>query len=383
VQPSHGNVLNLFFIIQVTYLNEYASFVDSHTVKTVNKKGVEKQVTADKFILATGGRPKYPDIPGARELGITSDDIFSLSKPPGKTLLVGASYIALECAGFLKGLGFDTTIMVRSILLRGFDQQIASKIGEYMEEHGINFIRECVPTSLEKNGDRIDVKGKYDDGVDFQDVFDTVVFAVGRDAETKSIGLEKVNVKVNPSNGKVIADSTEKSSADHIFAIGDMLDGKPELTPVAIQAGKLLARRLCGKSNVLTNYDNVPTTVFTPLEYGCCGLSEEEAEKRFGADDVEVFHSNFWPLEWTVAHRPENACYMKLVVKKSTDVVVGFHYLGPNAGEVTQGFAGMIALGATKENFDDLIGIHPTTAEGFTTLNITKSSGVSAAATGC
>jgi len=134
----------------------------------------------------------------------------------------------------------------------------------------------------------------------------------------------------------------------------------------------------------LTNYDNVPTTVFTPLEYGCCGLSEEAAIEKFGAEAIEVYHTNFWPLEWTVAHRPENDCYMKLVVNKSeNEKVVGFHYLGPNAGEVTQGFAGMIALGATKENFDDLIGIHPTCAEGFTTLNITKSSGQDPGATGC
>ena len=162
-----------------------------------------------------------------------------------------------------------------------------------------------------------------------------------------------------------------------------MLDGRPELTPVAIQAGKLLARRLCGQSDVLTNYDNVPTTVFTPLEYGCCGLAEEAAKEKFGEDKIEVYHSNFWPLEWTVAHRPNNDCYMKLIVTKDNNKVVGFHYLGPNAGEVTQGFAGMIALGATKDQFDDLIGIHPTCAEGFTTLKITKSSGVDPSATGC
>jgi pyruvate/2-oxoglutarate dehydrogenase complex dihydrolipoamide dehydrogenase (E3) component len=149
------------------------------------------------------------------------------------------------------------------------------------------------------------------------------------------------------------------------------------------QAGKLLARRLCGISDVLTNYDNVPTTVFTPLEYGCCGLSEEDAILRFGEEKIEVFHKNFWPLEWTVAHRPENDCYMKLITTKENDKVIGFHYLGPNAGEVTQGFAGMIALGAKKSDFDDLIGIHPTCAEGFTTLDITKASGVDPTATGC
>lgn len=135
---------------KVKYLNEYASFVDTHTLKTVNKKGVEKNVTAQNFIICTGGRPRYPDIPGAKEFGITSDDIFSLPYNPGKTLLVGASYISLECAGFLNGINpGSATVMVRSILLRGFDQQMANKVGAYMEEEGVNFINECVPYKLE------------------------------------------------------------------------------------------------------------------------------------------------------------------------------------------------------------------------------------------
>ena len=146
------------------------------------------------------------------------------------------------------------------------------------------------------------------------------------------------------------------------------IDG-PELTPVAIQAGKLLARRIVGSSKALTNYNLVPTTVFTPIEYGCCGLSEEEALEKYGEGAIEVYHGNHWPLEWTVAHRPENACYVKLIVNVEDDErVVGFHYLGPNAGEVTQGFAGMLKLNATKADIEDLIGIHPTCAEIFTTL---------------
>merc|ERR1712110_1388252 len=141
---------------------------------------------------------------------------------------------------------------------------------------------------------------------------------------------------LNPKNGKVLHDEAERTNVDSIYAIGDVLDDKPELTPVAIQAGKLLARRLCGADDVLTDYVNVCTTVFTPLEYGCCGLSEEDAIQQFGEEDIE-------------------------------EKVVGFHYLGPNAGEVTQGYGGMIKLGAKKADFDNLIGIHPTTAETFTT----------------
>jgi len=371
----------------VTYLNEYAKFVDKNTIKTTNKKGVEKTVTAAKFILATGGRPRYPDIPGA-EFGISSDDIFSLAHSPGKTLLVGASYIALECAGFLAALGLDTSVMVRSIFLRGFDQQMAGKIAEYMEEHGVNMIRECVPTSIERLEEgapgKVKVTGKYNDGTEFTDEFNTVIFAIGRDACTNGLGLEEIGLELNPKNKKVLHDASEKTNVDNIYAIGDVLDDKPELTPVAIQAGKLLARRLCGVSDVLTDYVNVCTTVFTPLEYGCCGLSEEDAIAQYGEEDVEVYHTNFWPLEWTVAHRPENSCYAKLVCVKSLDQkVVGIHYLGPNAGEVIQGYGIAMKFGATKAHFDSLVGIHPTTAETFTTMEITKSSGVDAAATGC
>jgi len=375
---------------QVKYLNELVEFKGKNTILATNvKKGEAKEVTAKHFVVSVGGRPKYPDIPGAKELGITSDDIFSLPHNPGKTLLVGASYISLETGGFLAGLGLDTTVMVRSILLRGFDQQIAEMIGTYMEEHGVKFVRPCVPESLElveegKPG-KIRVKGKYGDGTAYEDVFNTVIFAIGRDADTASLGLDLAGVKT-AKNGKIIVNDAEQSSQPNIHAIGDVIEGGLELTPVAIQAGKLLARRLADPVNatVKMDYKNVATTVFCPIEYGACGYSEEDAISAFGQDNVEVFHTNFWPLEWTVAKRPENASYAKLVCNKADDMrVLGFHYLGPNAGEVTQGFAGMIKLKAKKEDFDDLVGIHPTTAEQFTTLNVTKSSGTDPTASGC
>ena len=249
---------------QVTYLNEYAEFVDKNTLKVTNKKGKERNVTAAQFILATGGRPRYPDIPGVR-LGISSDDIFSLPHSPGKTLLVGASYIALECAGFLAGVGCDATVMVRSILLRGFDQQMAGKIGEYMEELGVNFVRECVPTRIERveegSPGKLKVTAVYNDGTEFVEEFNTVIFAIGRDACTANMGLETVGVALNPKNGKVLHNELERTSVDNIYAVGDVLDGKPELQPTAVQAGKLLARRLAGISEVTMDYVNVCTTV--------------------------------------------------------------------------------------------------------------------------
>uniref|UniRef100_A0A7N5ZS36 thioredoxin-disulfide reductase (NADPH) n=1 Tax=Anabas testudineus TaxID=64144 RepID=A0A7N5ZS36_ANATE len=326
----------------VNYVNAYAEFIEPHKVKTTNKRGKETFYTAAKFVIATGERPRYLGIPGDKEYCITSDDLFSLPYCPGKTLVVGASYVALECGGFLAGLGLDVTVMVRSILLRGFDQDMANRAGAYMEEHGVKFIRRFVPVKVS-----------------------VVLIAVGRDACTDKIGLDKVGVKVNPKNGKLPVNDEEQTNVPHIYAIGDILEGKWELTPVAIQAGKLLARRLYGGSTVKCDYINVPTTVFTPLEYGSCGLSEERATELYEL----VYHSLFWPLEFTVPGRDNNKCYSKIIYCSSSslrhmnDRVIGFHYLGPNAGEVTQGFGVAMKCGVTKEQLDSTIGIHPTCAE--------------------
>ncbi|KAL3852967.1 hypothetical protein ACJMK2_016572 [Sinanodonta woodiana] len=372
---------------KVDYKNAYAEFISPHRIKATEKNGKVLEYTADKFIIATGERPRYPDIPGAKEFGITSDDLFSLPYCPGKTLVVGASYVALECGGFLQAFGLDVTIMVRSILLRGFDQQMAELVGSYMENHGINFIRSCVPTKIERLEEgkpgKLKVTAHYTDGTEFVDEFNTVLFAIGRDACTQNIGLEKLDVHVN-KNGFIPVNEAEQTNVPYIYAIGDILEGKPELTPVAIHAGKLLAQRLFGGSDTLTDYVNVATTVFTPLEYGCIGLSEEDAILKYGESNLEVYHSNFTPLEWTVPHREENVCYAKLIcVISENEKVVGFHVLGPNAGEITQGYAVAMKLGATKADFSSTIGIHPTCSEIFTTLSTTKRSGQDVNQAGC
>ncbi|KAJ9589625.1 hypothetical protein L9F63_017165, partial [Diploptera punctata] len=374
---------------KVDYKNAFVTFIDNHTVELTNKAGKKETVSGRHFIIACGGRPNYPDIPGAIEYGITSDDIFSLSHHPGKCLIVGASYIALECAGFLHGLGFDCTIMVRSIFLRGFDQQVAEMIGDHMKNHGIKFIRPCVPTKVEEINEGkpglYKVTAKMMDTKEIvEGEYNTVLFAIGRSACTDPLNLQNVGVIINPSNKKIVVDGTEHTSMKNIFAIGDVIDGKLELTPVAIQAGQLLARRLYGKSDVPMDYQNVPTTVFTPLEYGFVGLSEEDAIKKYGESDIEVYHSNYNPLEYALSKRDENTCYAKLVcVKSEQDRVVGLHILGPNAGEITQGFALGVKLNAKKSDFANLVGIHPTDAEIFTTMNVTKSSGLSVQKTDC
>lgn len=261
-----------------------------------------------------------------------------MKKAPGKTLVVGASYVALECAGFLTAFGYDTTVMVRSILLRGFDQSIAEKIGQYMEAYHTKFIRGAVPVKLEKPDPAGQIHVTYKDSEDKEHVelYDTVLFAIGRYAVTGGLNLEAAGVKCE-SNGKFKANDEEQTNVDNIYAIGDVLHGKLELTPVAIKAGMLLANRLFGGDTEKMDYVNVPTTVFTPIEYGCCGYSEEDAKLTFGPENIFTYHTSFQPLEWQFnKERPEKTnAYVKVLVNRTNDKVVGFHILAPNAGEIT------------------------------------------------
>lgn len=373
---------------KVNYINAYAKFVDKHTVELENKKGEKSQITGENFIIATGERPKYPaDCEGAMENSITSDDLFSLPYNPGKTLVVGASYVALECAGFLNGLGNDVTVMVRSILLRGFDQEMAEKLGSFMAKKGVKFLRPCVPHKIERIRDG--QPGLYrvtsSDGVknDIVGEYNTVLFAIGREPCTKEIGLDKVGVKLNPKTGKVPTNH-EQTNVDNIYAIGDILEFRTELTPVAIDSGIMLAKRMYANSKETFDYANIPTTVFTPNEYGCVGLSEEDALKKYGEQNIEVFHTHFKPYEKGVTERDVEDCYAKMICVINENMrVVGFHYLGPNAGELTQFAAMALKFKATKEDFNKTVGIHPTSAELFTNMVITKRSGLSPIPQGC
>lgn len=378
----------------VKYENFLGKFIDPHTLECTNvKKNKTKTLTARRFIIAVGGRPTTLDCPGG-DLAISSDDIFALKSPPGNTLVVGASYVALECAGFLKGLGYPVTILVRSILLRGFDQDMASRIGSYMEEEEhIDFQRKCVPTKMESivsdTGSKSQTKVYWknlDTNEEFSGIFDTVLNATGRKPDVKSLGLQTIGVKTNGKSGKIIGNEMEQTSVPHIYAIGDVLEGANELTPVAVQSGRLLARRLYNKSTICMDYDKICTAVFTPIEYGSCGLTEEMALEKFGADSVEVYHQAFTPLEWTLSEtkRKSNTCYVKLILHKADDSrVIGFHYLGPNSGEITQAVGIAMRLNASYQDFINTVGIHPTTAEVFTTLDITKRSGADASSKGC
>uniref|UniRef100_A0A7N6FC93 thioredoxin-disulfide reductase (NADPH) n=1 Tax=Anabas testudineus TaxID=64144 RepID=A0A7N6FC93_ANATE len=344
---------------KVKYLNIKGSLLDEHTSHI-------KSCTV------------FIHIPGAIEHGLTSDDVFWLKKSPGKTLVVGASYVALECAGFLTGIGLDTTVMVRSIALRGFDQQMAGLVTDYMGSYGTRFAWKCVPKRVDKlpSGALQVTWTNTETNNEHSGTYDSVLWAVGRAPETKALGLDKLGVQLNNETGKIVVGPDESTSVPNIFAFGDIGEGRPELTPTAIKAGKLLARRLAGQSTKLMNYDNVPTTVFTPLEYGCVGLSEEEAEKRHGKDGIEIYHAFYKPLEFTVAERDASQCYIKVVCEQGEDQkILGLHFTGPNAGEVTQGFAMAFQCGATYSHLLQTVGIHPTCAEEVIKVNITKRSG--------
>ncbi|XP_045542761.1 thioredoxin reductase 1, mitochondrial isoform X2 [Papilio machaon] len=360
---------------KIEYINGLGEFKDAHTIVATMKNGSKKELTAKNVVIAVGGRPHYPDIPGAMEYCISSDDIFSLAYPPGKTLVVGAGYIGLECAGFLNSLGYSATVLVRSVPLRGFDQQMAHLVTAEMEERGVRFHHKCVPLSVEKL-ESGQLKARWqntDTGEQCEDVFDTVLMATGRYALTKALNLPAAGVVTE--NGKISA-PTEQTNVGHIFAVGDVLEGRPELTPVAIHAGRLLARRLFAAGVQHMDYDNVATTVFTPLEYGCVGLSEETAIARLGEDAVEVYHAYYKPTEFFIPQRNIRNCYLKAVAERaSPQRVLGLHFVGPVAGEVIQGFAVAIKCGLTMEQLMNTVGIHPTVAEEFTRLNITKRSG--------
>jgi thioredoxin/glutathione reductase (selenoprotein) len=341
---------------KVNYLNKLGRFVSPHELECTDAKGKKEIITANKFVIAVGGRPTPLDCPGA-EHAISSDDIFSLDRPPGKTCVVGAGYVALECAGFIKGLKQgDVTVLVRSMPLRLFDRDSVTKVTNHMRTIGINIVEGVLPKSIVKqpNGRFVVTYSNGD-----SDEFDTVLAAVGRTADTANLNLPAVNLTANPLNGKLTC-VNEQTTTPHVFAIGDVIEGAPELTPSAIMSGKLLARRLFANSTQTMDYKNIATTIFTPLEFGTVGYSEEDAIATFGAENVDSIVSEFIPLEWKLVEHDESVtCMAKIVVNKSqNNKVLGIHMVAPNAGEIMQGFGLAIKKGITHQVLTvDFVGV--------------------------
>ena len=315
-----------------------------------------KTLTAKHILVATGSWPQKPDIPGA-ELAITSNEAFHLDKLPERALVVGGGYIAVEFASIFNGLGVQTTLAYRGAqLLRGFDADLGVRLAEEMKRKGVSVLLKKNPSKIEK-GLKVTFEGSP------SEAFDLVMFATGRVPNSGGIGLEAASVKLT-ADGAVVVDNYSKSSVDSIHAIGDITN-RLNLTPVATAEGMALAKTLFGGTPTPVDHENVPTAVFSHPNIGTVGLSEEKARARYGK--VDIYKSNFRSLKHTMG-KSEEKIFMKLVVDTATQHVVGAHMMGPDAGEVIQGIAIAVKLGATKAQFDATIGIHPTAAEEFVTM---------------
>jgi glutathione reductase (NADPH) len=315
-----------------------------------------KRYTAQHILVATGSWPQKPDIPGA-ELAITSNEAFHLDKLPQRALVVGGGYIAVEFASIFHGLGVKTTLAYRGAqLLRGFDAELGTRLADEMGRKGVSILLKKNPSKIEKG-----LKVTFEDGSTEQ--FDLVMFATGRKPNTANLGLEAADVKL-AADGAVVVDEFSKSSVPSIHAIGDVTN-RLNLTPVATAEGMALAKTLFGDTPTALDHDNVPTAVFAHPNLATVGLSEEKARTRYGK--VDIYKSAFRALKHTMG-KSEEKIFMKLVVDAASQRVVGAHMLGPDAGEVIQGMAIAVKLGATKAQFDATIGIHPTAAEEFVTL---------------
>jgi thioredoxin reductase (NADPH) len=275
-------------------------------------------------------------------------------------------------------MGMDVTVMVRSMLLRGFDRECVDKIGAYMEHHGTNFSMGAQPTRFVQGTEKAVGCHFTQGGAEKYEEYDTVLLAIGRTGEAAKLGLANAGVWFDERNGKVEA-VCERTNVPNIYCIGDMVQNRIELTPVAKMAGKKVVRRLGGETSLSMNYFNVATTVFTPLEYGMVGYTQDEALEKFGEDGMTVITKVAKPLEWALSpgrDNDANKAFFKVIVQNSNNKIIGFHMLGPNAGEVLQGVSVAVRAGATKEDLDECIGIHPTTAEYMTMMSGVKIAGI-------
>jgi glutathione reductase (NADPH) len=338
----------------VTSFDARATFLDAHSLDVGGKR-----ITAERILIAVGGTASRLDIPGA-ELGLISDDIFTLKALPKRVAVLGAGYIAVEFACILKGLGAEVTLVHRAPLpLRGFDEDIRSAAAEALVAQGITCRADVSPTRIEAQGAARLLH--LSDGSAAE--FDAVFFCTGRAPATKGLGLEKAGVAVNTA-GAIMVNEDHATSQPHIFAIGDVLD-RVNLTPMATAVGHALADTLYGNNPRRVSYENVPTAVFMNPPIGTVGITEEEAAKRGPAD---IYVTRFTPMRHTISKREGRKTLMKLVVCQRTQKILGAHMIGEDAGEMMQGIGIAVVMGATKQDFDRTIGIHPTAAEEFVTL---------------
>ena len=353
------NKLHISFLEKagVEIIEEYAKFIDPHTIEVGDRK-----VTADKILIAVGGKPEKIDIPGI-EYSITSREIFHLKEQPKRMAVWGGGYIGVEFAGILNGVGTEVTqIIRRDSILRGFDTDISSNIQEGMVKHGINFRENTNVEKIEKvpEGLKVHLSGENAEPL----IVDTFLCATGRKPNLAGLNLE--NAGVETLRGAVAVSNNCRTTQANIYAIGDCID-KVNLTPIAIAQGRAFADTEFGNIPRSISLENIPTAVFSEPEGGTVGLTEAAAREKFG-DSIKCYRSKFRPMFHSFTGADEKVM-VKLVVETNTDRILGVHMVGKDAGEIIQGMAIAVNMGATKADFDRTIGIHPSTAEELVTLN--------------
>jgi glutathione reductase (NADPH) len=331
-----------------------AVFRDAHTLDIAGKA-----ITAERILIAVGGRPSMPDIPGI-EHAITSNEAFHLESLPQHITVVGGGYIAVEFAGIFNGLGRDVVQLYRGEqILRGFDGDVRHHLAEQIRRKGIDLRTEVNVRSIEKAGDGLRLHLTDNTALETG----AVMFATGRVPNTDGLGLHDVGVATD-QGGAVIVDDWSQTSVDHIYAVGDVTD-RIQLTPVAIMEGHSFADTVFGGKPRKPDHHDVPSAVFSQPSVGTVGLTEEEARAKFG--EVDIYKSTFRPMRHTLSGRDEQTL-MKLIVEPISDRVIGCHVVGPDAAEIVQGIGIAVKCGATKAQFDATVGIHPSAAEELVTM---------------
>ncbi|MFK5155274.1 glutathione-disulfide reductase [Glaesserella parasuis] len=361
IHTSYNNVLARN---NVDVIRGFAKFVNKNTVEVALADGGVEQITADHILIATGGRPSRPAIKGA-EYGIDSDGVFALNDAPKRVAVVGAGYIAVELAGVLNSLGAETHLFVRQHApLRTFDPLIVETLLEVMHQDGIQLHTHAIPQEVVKNADgslTLKLENAEEQSVD------CLVWAIGREPATDVINLEAAGVATN-ERGFVKVDKFQNTNVEGIYAVGDIIEGGIELTPVAVAAGRRLSERLFNnRPNEHLDYNLVPTVVFSHPPIGTIGLTEPKAVEQYGAENVKVYKSSFTPM-YSAVTQHRQPCRMKLVCVGKEEKIVGLHGIGFGVDEMMQGFAVAIKMGATKADFDNTVAIHPTGSEEFVTM---------------
>ncbi|EPS44902.1 hypothetical protein H072_1102 [Dactylellina haptotyla CBS 200.50] len=355
----------------VEYISAHASLLSPNEVvlKAIDGSNETKTIRAKKILIATGGHPQVPStVPGA-DLGITSDGFFDIETLPKRVALVGAGYIAVELAGIFNALGSETHLFIRGeTVLRKFDPMIQEVLTNHYEKIGIKIhknSKEFDKVEGTSSGPLLLHRGEGELPIEV----DTLLWAIGRKPLVEGLGLETVGIKTSAETGFIQVDEYQNTNIENIYALGDVC-GKVELTPVAIAAGRRLAERLFGPEEFSTrklNYDNIPSVVFAHPEIGTIGMTEPEARVKYGDNDVKVYKTSFVAMYYAMLENKGPTSY-KLVCVGPEERVVGLHILGLGSAEMLQGFGVAMKMGATKEDFDNCVAIHPTSAEELVTL---------------